>query len=189
MTQVSSELESEICVSCGLCCDGTIFNYVALKKRDHMEQYEKLNPKYENDSLLFYQPCREFNCTSGCKIYAIRPSTCEEFRCHLLDELAAGHISRRGALDIIIKAKSLRDGVMADIDKIISFLQPHSVNQKIQHLLENYHSTSTSLVIRKIHARAFLQYGMLRAHLNNHFWSIVYDGDTNHSADLMSASR
>ena len=96
-----------LCMDCGMCCSGTLFSYVSLKKDEHKNLdpskfaiYEKSRGKF-----AFKQPC---SCLSGntCEAYLTRPSTCRNFFCILQRKVMNGSISLRDGRKIISATKS-----------------------------------------------------------------------------------
>lgn len=76
--------ESEnICVSCGLCCDGTLIGFVQLDS-DELSVLREVKEIEEVDGTGFFlQPCANLGC-DGCTIYAQRPRNCDKFKCEML---------------------------------------------------------------------------------------------------------
>jgi len=85
---------NRLCMDCGLCCSGTLFSYVTLKKDEH----KKLDPskftllEKSKDKFSFKQPC---SCLSNntCTAYFSRPSTCQNFYCILQRKVMNGSIA------------------------------------------------------------------------------------------------
>ncbi len=77
--KVASEL-SELCRSCGACCDGTLFHRARLTP-DEVEPAKRNGLRVIRDKV-FEQPCAQLE-NKSCKIYGSRPSVCESFRCKL----------------------------------------------------------------------------------------------------------
>lgn len=71
----------DLCISCGLCCDGSLFWAVPV------EQGEKVPVPLDADGRL-RQPCACFN--GACTIYADRPAACRKFDCRVLQTVQAG---------------------------------------------------------------------------------------------------
>jgi len=85
---------SELCMSCGLCCDGTLFPYGFIRDRADQRVAEDLGlPVTEfKDKLFFNLPCR---CFSGCCVAydKPRPYTCSTFFCPPLKRYHRGEQS------------------------------------------------------------------------------------------------
>ena len=72
-----SEAVEQLCLGCGLCCDGSLFSNAVLEK----DETPLVGPTRQgaNGTLLFDLPCRCFN--GKCSIYTARPKTCIGFYC------------------------------------------------------------------------------------------------------------
>jgi Fe-S-cluster containining protein len=102
---------SQVCVRCGLCCDGTLFGRVAAAKLDLPADLIQIGlrpaPGREGGKPEFYLPCPKFE--DRCSIYDSRPHICRQFECGLLKSLKSGEIELENALRVAIEARSLRN--------------------------------------------------------------------------------
>jgi hypothetical protein len=98
---------SRLCLSCGLCCDGTLFE-LARAKPDERPHLQDLGLGYIEDSdgrTGFRQPCPAFE--GCCSVYEARPSVCRRFRCNLLAKVIEGALPIEEAEGIVETAKGL----------------------------------------------------------------------------------
>jgi hypothetical protein len=68
--------EQEICVDCGFCCDGTLFNQAVLKpaEKGNLPHWMEENYREKEDDGFFPLPCAYFD--GNCTIYNYcRPRT------------------------------------------------------------------------------------------------------------------
>lgn len=79
---------SELCLDCGLCCDGTLFGTGRLEAADSALARETVLAGEAPGT--FRQPCAALE-GKLCRIYEQRPAACRAFDCTLVRELAAGH--------------------------------------------------------------------------------------------------
>ena len=103
----------QLCPSCGLCCDSTLFADVELRAGDDAKRLAKLGLNIEKKTpakLAFAQPCACFN-GKLCGIYAERPRQCRLFECGLLKKVEAGELTAGAALKKICVAKQRAEGV------------------------------------------------------------------------------
>ena len=91
---------SNLCLECGLCCDGSIFSHVELNKDDR----ERLGISEGNPRLSF--PCKHLNGTR-CTIYSKRPKICASYRCKTLTALELGQVTHDEAHKVIREAARL----------------------------------------------------------------------------------
>ena len=96
MKPKKSSVVEQLCLSCGLCCNGVIFADVRLQPGDDPEALRglgvPLKPIRGKDGAdgcqKFTQPCAAFN--GSCTVYAQRPAHCRDFECALLKSVAKG---------------------------------------------------------------------------------------------------
>ncbi|MCC6525175.1 MAG: YkgJ family cysteine cluster protein [Polyangiaceae bacterium] len=80
----------ELCLACGLCCNGGLFARVPLAP----PEVERLRGRglvvvsHDGEPAL-RQPCAAWS-GAGCNCYAERPARCAAYECHLYARLAAG---------------------------------------------------------------------------------------------------
>jgi hypothetical protein len=116
--------ESEICLTCGFCCDGTLFDHVVSGPGDTTDSLIAIGLTPINasphGSTGFRLPCRHF--IGHCSIYTSpRPWACGAFRCRLLRSVKRGKYTVTQALQIVRETRALRaalvpvfDGLYAD---------------------------------------------------------------------------
>nr|WP_295927019.1 hypothetical protein [uncultured Dyadobacter sp.] len=82
---------SDLCVSCGMCCDGTLFEKGAIRNEKDRGIADNLEMgTFElHDKLFFKMPCCHFS--SCCTIYeSLRPNICSDFFCVPLKKYQKG---------------------------------------------------------------------------------------------------
>jgi uncharacterized protein len=83
----SIELETgdRLCLSCGLCCDGTLFKSVGIEKDDDIEgcKARGIDFRLSENLSMFFQPCAAHK-NGCCKIYSYRPIACQKYKCAVL---------------------------------------------------------------------------------------------------------
>lgn len=99
----------QLCLSCGLCCNGVIFADVQLQPGDSATRLRELGVALREPRspgarpVKILQPCPAFD--GKCRVYADRPRYCREFDCALLKSLAAGKVTESGAMKIVTTAQ------------------------------------------------------------------------------------
>lgn len=109
---------NELCLECGLCCNGVIFADVRLEPGDDAGRLRSLglpvistnsglrsdaggrNRKSKINPSGFQQPCAALG-GCRCRIYADRPKYCREFECLLLKNVEAGLLETAAARRVI----------------------------------------------------------------------------------------
>jgi len=101
--------ESRLCLSCGLCCSGTVFSTITLDS-DEPGRAEQAGFTLVRDpasgSLGAAQPCPQLEGTA-CRLYgAWRPRACGGYACKVLEGLRGGALSTEEALAQIARIKA-----------------------------------------------------------------------------------
>ena len=155
-----------LCLTCGLCCDGTLFSSVRLKPDDEVAPLRAVGISFisNGEANEFKQPCAAYkNCT--CAVYANRPRKCRTYKCELLKSFERAEISYGSALEIINKIISIKNEVNALARAASTNTQ--SAEQII--LLMEKWSTDRSIGAEQGYAHLFLKFGALRIYLDRFF--------------------
>lgn len=96
---------SDLCLSCGLCCQGLLHDLVPLEE-DELERAARLRlPLFESPLRLAFQlPCPRLD-ARRCTVYAERPRGCASYACAVLEAYAAGEIDEPTALSRIERVR------------------------------------------------------------------------------------
>lgn len=96
-----------LCLTCGMCCDGTLIGFVHLDQEELPELKKIMEIEEGTDDGFFLQPCQNY--CNGCTIYPQRPKQCDNFKCGLLKSFNKREINFDTATDIInvVKQKKL----------------------------------------------------------------------------------
>ena len=97
-----------LCLKCGLCCDGTMFQVVAVTPEEAARLEGKVDLTADRTKLV--QGCRALE---GCKcgVYLERPAVCRAFKCLALSSLDEGKITEAQAHEAIDEVLSRRTAV------------------------------------------------------------------------------
>ncbi len=143
----------ELCLSCGLCCKGMLFDHAAIET-DETELVNQLglNPYQKKvDYDAFSLPCPRFK-DSKCTIYAQRPRICGDYQCKLLNGYLQGEISFGESIELVRKAISLMEAIYQHIGGDPS----KSIWKQIRNFLELQVRSVNSEESRRINARLLL---------------------------------
>ena len=142
--------ESSLCQTCGLCCQGLLYSFVALRADEvGAAKTWPVEMVTRDDEIGFKQPC---GCLTElrCSVYARRPQTCAQYRCQLLRRLRQKEISPASAFECVAEARRL----IAEIETHIPAVSCKSIWQRInerwnlfefQHLLAKGELNSEAL--------------------------------------------
>jgi len=103
-----------LCLACGFCCDGTLFNRVPLTEAEAPAL--KVPLQVVDGQHHARQPCPALEGTA-CRVYAERPFTCRRFRCLLLEAHEATEVSLSGAVEIVEATRALRATLAAALSR------------------------------------------------------------------------
>ncbi|MFC3096336.1 YkgJ family cysteine cluster protein [Alteraurantiacibacter palmitatis] len=94
----SHPAEGALCLSCGMCCDNTMFGRVIVSRWEAARLSRKgvVIDHYDDGERSFAQPCPRF-ADGCCGIYTSRPHTCRAYVCETVHALRAGDISAEDA--------------------------------------------------------------------------------------------
>ena len=95
--------EQQLCLECGMCCNGVIFGDVKLREGDDAARLESLGLRMKG-KRAFSQPCAALE-GCRCRIYEERPKYCREFECVVLENVKSGRLKKTVARGIIREAK------------------------------------------------------------------------------------
>lgn len=106
----------DLCLACGLCCDGTLFGHVRLVAGDDAKKLKALGlpvvaPRTGPTFKRFPQPCAALCSDGTCRVYADRPAQCRRFECGVFKAARAGEIPFATALRTVKQARRLADTV------------------------------------------------------------------------------
>ena len=154
-----------LCIRCGLCCKGAIFNRVDLRENENAHSFERsgFDLLLDEKGYYFLQPCtlhREGRCIvyeAGC------PSICRDFQCRLLRRCLRGRIEWDEAAGIAKKANEMLSKIIessGDTERLQGFVGV------VKYVNQNF----TSMSFRKNNAQLILEIMYLRKYIERHFW-------------------
>lgn len=168
------DIESgKICIECGLCCDGSMFDKARIDKNDDMAFLKQMGVECiaVNDKLFFHQPCM-WQEGKQCRLYndARRYKACKEFKCRLLKQYLSGEISYDSALDII-RGTLIRRQSVKEFIKILHSDHNNSEQSIFSFIRElNLSGKMENLSFRKTYSKQILDCMILRELLNRKFY-------------------
>lgn len=101
----------ELCLACGMCCDGTLFDNVRFGPTENAESLKKKGlpikvSRAKEPVAFFKQPCGALCDDLKCQVYADRPRQCRSFECAVYKELAAGDVGFESALRLVKRTRA-----------------------------------------------------------------------------------
>lgn len=121
--------ESDLCVSCGMCCDGTYLAWAPIVEGDDISGMQSVQHPIEVSEARgrhFTLPCPAL-VDKCCTVYGHRPAICPTYRCDLLNSYAAGRISKTDALAAIADTLAARDQARPALYERLGVTTPKSM--------------------------------------------------------------
>lgn len=136
----SPQSEQSICITCGFCCDGTLFDRATLQPGEKGTLPQKMEEAYfkDGEKEFFRLPCSYFD--GKCTIYDQKKAhICSAFRCELLKDFSGEKISQEAALKLIENAVRQRAEIRELANKIIDTPPDISFRhllQRVRHVVD-----------------------------------------------------
>jgi len=140
---------TNICLSCGLCCDGTLIGFVQLCEEEIPELSKLIEIEAVNGKGFILQPCKEF--CNGCTIYAKRPKHCISFKCGLLKSVEQKELGFDLAIETIIAVKQKKGTIEKKLETLQIELQSHSFYFKMVELKKMIRKSKFESSLTKSH--------------------------------------
>ena len=133
----------QLCLACGLCCDGALFDNVQLGVNDDAMKLRTLGwpitlSRAKPPIARFPQPCAALCADRTCRAYADRPTQCRNFECGVYKEMQAGRITFATALRLVKQARR-------QTDKIRKLLRQLGDTEESRSLSERFRRTQRRL--------------------------------------------
>lgn len=166
--------ENNICIKCGLCCDGTLFSRARIFEGETIDNKLEMEViKIENkDTEGFALPCGYLK-DRVCSIYYSnrpkRPLICSRFKCKLLRKYEKQEGSYEDALIIIENTKALITNFNIEIKNYFPDIASESINVKLSKLDEKHYESLNQLAFRKKYGKVLLDSFTLRTIFGKHF--------------------
>ena len=130
-------LGEQLCLACGLCCDGTLFDNVQLGAGDDARKLKALGlpvavTRGRTAVAYFRQPCVALCADRKCRVYADRPGQCRAFECGVFKDADAGRIDFAAALRQVKSARKKADAIRRLLRKLGDTDEQHSLGDRFR---------------------------------------------------------
>lgn len=112
---------SALCLECGLCCDGTLFEFVVLDDNE-VEDARDIGLAWFDRSDVegthrwaIRQPCTRYE-GGCCTVYDARPRACDTYNCRLLEQYVTGARSFSDCLSVVHVVRDATDRIKGGIE-------------------------------------------------------------------------
>lgn len=150
-----------LCLGCGMCCDGTLFECVELD-REEQAPFTSLRLIRVGEKVAVPLPCAKHQ-QGRCTVYEQRPVRCQKFTCKLYDGLTEGSLSLSVAVKRISEARRLFEL----IEQLLDWVPGTFSTTRFRTWAADYSGGESAA--RKDFPQAFLKYGLLRLLMERHF--------------------
>lgn len=164
-------LDKNICINCGLCCDGTLFKFAKIKEDEMIDPIVAANISYSDDGKKRLRQRCCFLKGKICSIYDKRPLVCAGFKCKQLESFVSNNISYDEAMKTINETIVLKESIERNL--LIEFpeITADSLYEKME-IFENYYlALEEPLGFRKKYSRLILDITNLRLITKKYFYS------------------
>ncbi len=143
MPEVSTAIAiDQLCLQCGLCCNGVLFRDVELQPGDDGHKLKTLGMPVKGKVQFgkFNQPCVALGSDCRCRIYTDRPSRCRQFECALLLDVMKGYTETEPALKLIRSTRRKADKVLKLMREIGDQNESVSLSVRFRKLRQRFES-------------------------------------------------
>jgi Fe-S-cluster containining protein len=131
---------ADLCLECGLCCNGVIFADVELNSSEVQSlksKIQSLASSGKNAKVKLPQPCAAFD-GCHCQVYAERPTYCRQFECLLLKNVQSGRIGRTEASRMVRTAKERAEKVRSLLRELGDLDEGTALRLRFQRAAKRY---------------------------------------------------
>lgn len=146
--------QNNICIQCGLCCNGTLFNWANIEPNEVIDELfpTEIIKIDKREKSVFSLPCQFLN-NCVCTIYTSespkRPLICAKFKCKLLQKYEENQITYSESITLIKKTKELAQKNDDLINVTFPELKELSTSKKIKALKNKLEIANNQAEFRK----------------------------------------
>ncbi len=127
----------KLCLACGLCCDGTLFDNVRLVAPDDATQLRAVGlpvrtTRGRQPVRFFRQPCAALQGDCRCGVYAERPTQCRAFECLVFKRASAGTLTWEAARRKVRQARREAEEIRTLLRRLGDQDEDRSLNERFR---------------------------------------------------------
>jgi Fe-S-cluster containining protein len=166
----------QLCLACGLCCDGTLFDGVQLEGGDDAKQLKALGlpvafSRGRNPVARFPQPCAALCADRTCRLYTDRPRQCRVFECGVFKEMQAGRTEFDAALRLVKKTRRQADRVRQLMRRLGETDEHRALGERFHRLQHRMEAEPTDEAARALFADLSLAVHRLKLLAHDKFYT------------------
>lgn len=140
---------TNICLACGICCDGTLIGFVQIDRDETARIKALTNIEVGHKNAVILQPCKSF--CNGCTIYSERPRKCASYECSLLQSVENNETGFNTALNTVHEVKQQKTTIENKLESLKIQLQSTSFYFKMIELKKLLQIKSTKSALDQEH--------------------------------------
>ncbi|MDX1721297.1 MAG: YkgJ family cysteine cluster protein [Salegentibacter mishustinae] len=159
---------TNICLSCGLCCDGTLIGFVQLESEELSPVRKLMKIEQTGENGMFFLPCNELGC-NGCNIYSQRPKACRNFECGVLKSVEKKELTFDKATEVIDIVKQKKIAIEKQVATLQIELQSKSFHFKMLEMKKLFRKDKSEIFLSESHQELKLKLSELEKLLSKSF--------------------
>lgn len=166
----------QLCLACGLCCDGTLFDGVQLEPGDDPRRLQALGLpvtsfRGRQPVTRFAQPCSALCADRACRLYADRPRQCRVFECGVFKAASAGQIDGATARRLVKRARQRADQVRRLLRRLGDTEEQRSLGERFHRMQCRLETEATDAATRATFADLSLAVHRLKLLAHDKFYT------------------
>ena len=166
----------QLCLACGLCCDGTLFDLVKLEQGDDAQKLRALGlpvslSRGKTPVARFPQPCSALCEDRTCQVYTERPWQCRTFECQLLKDAKADRVTFAASLTLVKHARRRADNVRRLLRELGDTDEHRALGERFHRTSERMESGNADEAAKAKFADLSLAVHRLKLLLHNRFYT------------------
>ncbi|MGK0154848.1 MAG: Fe-S-cluster containining protein [Neolewinella sp.] len=170
---------NKLCVSCALCCDGSIFHNARVDSQERERMGDLVNylparKSDDDDTHRIAFPCPQLGKDGACQCYTVRPSICHTYQCKLLRAVKSESVSLTDAQQTVKTAQALRNHSRTLCNEAAAQVPEANEEGRLERamrLLQRAKETNDERVDVALLARAKLHFDHYARFIREHFYS------------------
>ena len=159
-----------LCMACGLCCDGTLFKTVPVNPAERLLGLKTRGVQIhiEGERRCLLLPCTAYeNCV--CKVYTERPKRCTTYQCKLLKQCLNDKITWDEAAEVVHSTQLHKKKLEANLRKVYRISSGESLPDIFQRFIGSHGGEADAIVFRKKHALILIDFLAFNKRLGLYF--------------------
>ena len=168
-TKTDIEPSQQLCQSCGICCDGLLFESASVDADGPGKSWPAELIKTVTVDGNLPQPCQAYQ-GSNCSIYSARPAACQNYQCNLLGQLNAGEVSLTDAQESVRQTRRFWQAFHSALAEVMTVKQRASLTVMFENFRLRFKDEFNNPEFIKSRKKVFLTHARLAFALRNGFF-------------------